>query len=149
MSLKRIVWLIPVLVIAAAAVVFADPGFIGVAKCKMCHKVQFASWEQTAHAGASDRLEGADASNAECLACHATGASADLAGVQCEACHGPGSDYKSLKVMKDRDSSLAAGLLLPEQSSCEGCHTGAPHDQAAFDYETAKSVGIHEFKNPG
>lgn len=148
MRSRHVLWSIPVLVLGALVAV-ADPGYIGVAKCKMCHKVQNASWEKTPHAGAMDPLEGDDATNAECLACHATGGSADLPGVQCEACHGPGSDYKSLKVMKDRDASLAAGLLLPDQAACEGCHTGAPHEQKAFDYEAAKATGIHEFKNPG
>ena len=69
-----------------------------------------------------------------------------MPGVQCESCHGPGSAYKSMKVMKDSDASLAAGLLVPDEATCRGCHEGAPHDQAAFDYEADQATGIHEFK---
>ena len=95
---------------------------------------------------AFDQLKGDEQSNPECLKCHATGASAEMPGVQCEACHGPGSDYKSMKVMKDRDASVAAGLVLPDEATCRGCHEGAPHEQAAFDYAEAVKKGVHEHK---
>ena len=133
-----------ILILSAAVVGAAD--YISAAKCKMCHKVQFESWSGLAHATAFDRLEGDDKGNAECLKCHATGGSADMPGVQCEACHGAGSDYKSMKVMKDRDASVAAGLVVPDESTCTSCHTGAPHDQKAFDYATAVEAGVHEHK---
>ena len=78
-----------------------------------------------------------------CLKCHATGASADMPGVQCESCHGPGSDYKSMKVMKDHEASLAAGLVIPDEATCLTCHTGAPHEQAELDFAAAAK---HEVK---
>jgi hypothetical protein len=137
-----------IVLVAAVTVILADPSYIGVEKCKMCHKVQHTSWEGLAHAKAFEQLKPEEQSKQECLKCHATGASAEMPGVQCEACHGAGSDYKGMKVMKDREASLAAGLLMPDQKTCEGCHTGAPHEQKAFDYESAKAGGIHEFKNP-
>ena len=112
----------------------------------MCHKTEYTSWEGLAHAKAFDRLKPEEQGAAECLSCHATGGKAELPGVQCESCHGPGSDYKGLKVMKDREASVAAGLIIPDESTCRGCHEGAPHDQKPFDFETAKAKGLHEKK---
>lgn len=141
------VFLFVVLVTAAVLpAALADPSFIGASKCKMCHKTEYASWETMKHAQAFELLEEADRSKEECLNCHATDSSAEMPGVQCEACHGPGSDYKSLKVMKDKEASLAAGLIMPEAAVCESCHTGAPHEQKPFDYEAAKAGGQHEVK---
>jgi hypothetical protein len=133
-----------ILILSAAVVGAAE--YIGVAKCKMCHKLQFESWSGLAHAKAFDQLEAADQGNAECLECHATGGSAEMPGVQCEACHGPGSDYKSMKVMKDRDASVTAGLIVPDEATCTGCHTGAPHDQKPFDYASSLDKGVHKHK---
>jgi nitrate/TMAO reductase-like tetraheme cytochrome c subunit len=112
----------------------------------MCHKVQYESWQGLAHAKAFDTLSDEEKGNAECLECHATGGSAEMPGVQCESCHGPGSEYKSMKVMKDKDASVAAGLVVPDEATCKGCHEGAPHDVPAFDYATAKEKGIHAHK---
>ena len=78
--------------------------YIGAAKCKMCHKVEYESWSQLSHSKAFEKLEGDDQANPECLKCHATGGKAELPGVQCESCHGPGSDYKGMKIMKDQTS---------------------------------------------
>ena len=102
-----------------------------------------------AHAKAFDKLKDDEKAKAECLECHATGESAEMPGVQCEACHGPGNQYKSIKVMKDREASVAAGLIVPDDSTCKGCHEGAPHEQPAFDYEAAKEKGIHAHKDDG
>ncbi len=136
---------IAVMVFAVGAVGAAD--YIGAAKCKMCHKLQYESWQGLAHAEAFKNLEPDNTGNAECLKCHATGASADLPGVQCEACHGPGSEYKSMKIMKDREASLAAGLILPEKAVCEGCHAGeAPHELPAFNFDEMVKKGVHEHK---
>jgi len=132
------------LLLGVAAVSAAD--YIGAAKCKMCHKVQFASWESMGHAKAFEKLEAADQTNVECLGCHATGGKAEMPGVQCEACHGAGSDYKSMKVMKDQEASIAAGLVIPSEATCKGCHEKAPHEVSAFDYATMKDKGIHEHK---
>jgi len=134
-------------VVALGAAVAGDAEFIGADKCKMCHKVQHASWAETAHAKAFDRLKPEEQGKAECLKCHATGDSAEMPGVQCEACHGAGSGYKSMKVMKDPEAAKAAGLLKPGEAECRACHEGAPHDQKAFDYATAKGTGLHEFKS--
>jgi len=135
------------LALALGAAVAGDAEFIGAEKCKMCHKVQYESWAATSHAKAFERLKPEEQGKAECLKCHATAASADLPGVQCETCHGAGSGYKSMKVMKDPEAAAAAGLLTPGEAECRVCHEGAPHDQKAFDYATAKETGLHAFKS--
>lgn len=71
---------------------------IGVQKCKICHRLQFRSWEESAHASCEPPLD-------------------------CESCHGPGSEYQGLKVMKDPVLARAAGLVDPDAAFCqENCH---------------------------
>jgi hypothetical protein len=70
---------------------------VGAEKCKLCHKIQFASWVETAHARRTPPLE-------------------------CESCHGPGSEYKSLTIMKDPEKAKAAGLVIPTAAFCKTCH---------------------------
>jgi RecJ-like exonuclease len=146
--MKRIFWTVVALVVAAsAAMVFAgDATYIGAEKCKMCHKVEYASWSEMKHKGAFDLLSADEQGKAECTKCHATGGSVDMPGVQCEACHGPGSEYKSMKVMKDHDASLAAGLVLPDEALCKSCHEGAPHDVSPFDFASAGAHKVKESK---
>ena len=107
----------------------AAPTYIGAEKCKMCHKVQYDSWAQTKHAKATESAKAAKNMKFEaaCLTCHATNKDEALAGVQCEACHGAGSDYKSLSIMKDVAKAKAAGLVIPAQATCDGCHDGKDH----------------------
>ena len=71
---------------------------IGAEKCKVCHKIQFASWAETAHARRTPPLD-------------------------CESCHGPGSEYKALPVMKDPEKAKAAGLVMPTAAFCANCHS--------------------------
>ena len=53
---KQILWIAIVLaVVAVSSSAYAgDHEYVGAAKCKMCHKVQYASWEGTKHAKATD-----------------------------------------------------------------------------------------------
>lgn len=118
------------LVLAGALVGGAAPTYIGAAKCKMCHKVEYDSW--LANGTHSKALEKAKASanpkwDASCMSCHATNNSETSQGVECEACHGPGSDYKAMSVMKDQAKSVAAGLVLQDQKQCDRCHDGKDH----------------------
>lgn len=111
--------------------------FIGVAKCKMCHKkakkgLQFEKWRGSAHSkaykllGTPEAMEVAKKRGVEnpqqdpkCLRCHTAGYDAppelrgkkfDITeGVGCEACHGAGGDYYKSKVMK----GLRAGTIEP------------------------------------
>jgi hypothetical protein len=125
--------------------------YIGVEKCGVCHKAeakgnQLGQWQKSAHAHAFETLAGEKAlaiakekglttppqENDACLKCHLTGhglpadrfeaSFVKTHGVQCESCHGPGSDYKTMTVMKSRDASVAAGLVLPTEAVCVTCH---------------------------
>lgn len=113
--------------------------YLGVKWCQGCHSRRspnpkmriFHSWEGSAHARAWERLPEKDRENPACLRCHSTGygmprrpdvADEDLRGVQCEACHGPGSHYFTWNVMKDRETSLARGMVLPTREVCARCH---------------------------
>jgi hypothetical protein len=67
-----------------------------------------------------------------CLGCHATGAHVEAwekdetffteDGVQCEKCHGPGSEYMDAAIMVDRQAATKAGLIMPTERDCMGCH---------------------------
>jgi hypothetical protein len=86
----------------------ASPTYIGAEKCgKLCHKIEYTSWLETKHAKAPGQKTG------------------EFPGVQCEACHGPGSEYKALTVMKSREKAVAAGLVIPTEKVCVGCHNAA------------------------
>ncbi len=92
----RAMLILCVFVFAAAAVYGQTATKIGADKCKLCHKVEFASWEKTKHAAAK---------------------------VDCEDCHGPGSNYKTMAIMKDKAKAKAAGLVEPTEKDCKTCHT--------------------------
>ena len=152
---KQTLWI--AIVLAVVAVSFSaqaqDHEYVGAAKCKMCHKVQYASWEQTVHAKATDVAKASTDReySADCLKCHATNATEELAGVQCEACHGAGNDYKKMSIMKDLEASKANGLVIPSQETCDGCHTGDDHSKKIVKADNLSNKdAIHEFKNaPG
>lgn len=133
--------------VAVAAVLYALAGpaasaetqrmYMGVAKCKTCHKTdaqgaQFPLWEKTSHAKAYATLAGEkakaiakekgieDPQKADaCLKCHVTAHGVDAKyiaegflatdGVQCEACHGAGGEYYKMATMK----SLTKGEIEP------------------------------------
>ncbi len=112
-----------------------DFKYVGVKKCKSCHKSkkigdQTGIWLKSSHAGAFETLKNEDSkkiadkmgikdatTDAKCLKCHVTAyeapAEAKMAtltneeGVSCEACHGPGSVYKKMSTMK----GLAKGTV--------------------------------------
>ncbi|MGE5236598.1 MAG: multiheme c-type cytochrome [Acidobacteriota bacterium] len=128
-----------------AGLATAEPTYIGAEKCKMCHKLQYDSWAQTKHAKATEDAKNAKDRKFEaaCLTCHATNKSEAMAGVQCEACHGPGSEYKSISIMKDKAKAIAAGLVIPTQATCNGCHDGKDHHkEIKFDRNI-----VHAHKN--
>jgi hypothetical protein len=114
--------------------------FIGVAKCKTCHKkeasgAQWVKWSESVHAGAYKTLAGeasmkiakekgiANPQEAdECLRCHVTGhgAAAELLGtkysvedgVGCESCHGAGGGYYKKTAMKAITAGTEDGAKL-------------------------------------
>lgn len=161
--------------ITAAAVmivahVFAAQGYeyVGVDKCKMCHKsdargAQYTKWEKRGHAISYDVLTqdislpiakqmdvDNPAESPACLNCHAP--LFDKApefkdeGVTCEVCHGPGSEYKSLSIMKDHEKSVANGLTAYNnqediKKKCLTCHEDA--HGITFDFEAAWELVKH------
>ena len=69
-SIKVVSIAIFALALATAMTAAEENTYIGAAKCKMCHKVSFASWSETAHAKAFDKLKPETAPR--CRACSAS-----------------------------------------------------------------------------
>lgn len=143
--------------------------YIGVKKCSMCHKTekhgsQLPIWEASLHAKAYKTLQteeadkiaadmGHETKAAEteaCLKCHASGYNVAAErlekgfkiedGVQCETCHGAGSEYKAIKVMKDREAAVAAGLVVWNneeelKAGCITCHNEESPTYREFIFE--------------
>ena len=153
-----------VFVASLAAPALAEYSYEGVGGCAMCHKKeatgdQFGKWSAGPHAqayatlgtdaakeaAAKAGIEGNPQEAPECLKCHVTAAGVDAArlgkkyavedGVGCESCHGPGSEYKSMKVMKDHDAAVAAGMVVPTAETCMGCHNDASPTFKGFDFD--------------
>jgi hypothetical protein len=125
----------------------AQHSYIGASKCKMCHLKQYKAWSAGKMATAFADLKGDEAKDPKCVKCHVTGFGKggyaiggandpDLMNVQCEACHGPGSDYKS--VMKDKEKAVAAGLIVPDEKVCVGCHNKESPNFKGFDFAAMK-----------
>lgn len=106
-----------------AVSVWAQPGFVGAERCKLCHRDVYESWLRTPHASTRTVVADADTS---CDACHTTDVGTRRQpvrpGVQCEACHGAGEDYWPAEVMIDPDKALMAGLVQPTRAVCRRCH---------------------------
>ncbi|MGD9489818.1 MAG: cytochrome c family protein [Calditrichaceae bacterium] len=145
--------------------------YVGAKKCKTCHNTtksgkQYDIWAAGPHAKAFEALSNekslefakknniADpAKDANCLKCHSTAASVDKSlleatitieeGVSCESCHGPGSEYKSMKIMKDHEASLANGLIVPDEKLCVTCHNESNPFHKPFDYKAASAKIAH------
>jgi hypothetical protein len=129
------------IIFAVVLLAFAQdkqPEYVGVDKCKTCHKAekngqQYKIWSENNHAKAFEALKsekagpiaekagikGDPTKDEYCLSCHTTAGtkknvdkSYDISeGVGCEACHGPGSLYRKMNIMKDYDASVAAGMI--------------------------------------
>lgn len=127
------------------------PIYVGARVCATCHQGknmghQFSRWLGSKHATAYAvlakpeskkiaELSGIPQEPLEspmCLGCHATGAHVEAwekdetffteDGVQCEKCHGPGSEYIDAAIMVDREAATRAGLMIPTERDCMGCH---------------------------
>jgi len=141
-------------------------GFIGTSACGMCHKTekqgsQLSIWQGSKHSQAYTVLQSEKADQIakekgfstkavetpECLKCHASGYNVDAKfigekfkveeGVQCETCHGAGADYKSKKVMENKEEAVKNGLKLFEKPEefCIGCHNAESPTYVEFKFE--------------
>lgn len=140
--------------------------YIGVDKCAgTCHKGeskgnQLEIWKDSKHAQAfktlqtpfADSIANAKghstpaAETPECVVCHVLGReimpeAMDVTfdkteGVQCESCHGPGSEYKKLSIMKDKQKSIDAGLIVHSdgEAFCTNCHNSNSPTMKEFNY---------------
>lgn len=133
---------------------------------------QLAKWRETRHANAFATLASPKAlevaeergiddpqKDERCVRCHVTAYGVDPSliapvaegkrglvaedGVQCESCHGPGSLYKKRKIMKSRETAVAAGLLIPDEKTCTACHNKDSPMYKEFDFEEMKKKIIH------
>lgn len=137
--------------------------------CGMCHKkaedgAQLKKWEESPHSKAYETLKTEEANKVakeagydkpavevdDCLKCHVTGHGVDESrlgkmfkieqGVQCESCHGPGSEYKSMKIMKNHEKAVANGLRDFKNDEdikalCTGCHNDESPTFKEFNFE--------------
>lgn len=120
--------------------------YVGSKKCRMCHLDIYKSWQSTDHSQAMNVLDETQQADSNCTRCHSTGtkkAGELIDNVGCEACHGPGSQFRKMRVMKDRTLAIQMGLKFPVQSDCAQCHNDDCPKFVAFDYETALKLGTH------
>ncbi|MGQ9618544.1 MAG: multiheme c-type cytochrome [Candidatus Aminicenantia bacterium] len=156
----------------AVSFVYSQHTYIGVDKCKICHKAeakgnQYGKWLESKHSKAYQLLATPKAEeiggktgiknpseSEKCMSCHspygniAPELKAD--GVGCEACHGPGSDYKAMNIMKDRALAQKNGLIIHENENtikthCLNCHKkdNPYHSVPEFDFTTAWKTIAH------
>ena len=147
--------------------------YVGAAKCKMCHNspakgAQFTQWSESKHATAFATLASEESKKAaeakgiadpqkaaECLKCHVTGhgSPAEMLGekykaeegVTCEACHGAGADYATMAIMKDKAKAIEAGLVMPDEKTCTGCHNQESPTFKAFVFKEMVAKIAHPY----
>jgi hypothetical protein len=147
--IRRSIWIVVAIGVGLAAggagAAGKEPQYVGVKRCKGCHKKeligdQYDAWKKGKHAQAFETLKSEEAlkiakekgltvppsQSPDCLKCHVTaygepaskferGPLAPEDGVECESCHGPGSLYKKKKTMADQEKAVAAGLWDPSK----------------------------------
>lgn len=151
-----------------------EPKYKGVKSCIGCHKKiddSVTVWEASKHSKAYESLssEAAKAHEAPtktevCVKCHVTGlgkdggfdmkgdekANENVTNVTCESCHGPSEAYAKLmmKAMSKKEITAEeyaeAGLIIPTEETCKGCHSGEGNPFAKeFKFEDALKAIKH------
>jgi len=170
MLLKRTLSIAFLVFFAGSALLAQNFKYIGSAKCKMCHQKapkgeQYKKWSEGPHANAMKSLSTDKAkeiatakgiadptTDASCVKCHATTGHIDsklaagikvTEGVSCESCHGPGSMYKGASIMKNREQSIAKGLILPTEEVCKTCHNEESPTYQGFVYSEMAAKIAH------
>ena len=161
--MKKVIFLIVCMAFLFSMIDSGDFKYIGVKKCKMCHKGErkgkvYEKWLERAHAKAFESVKKkGEEKNPKCLECHTTAfnkggykigdpKAANFEGVQCESCHGPGSVYKKTSIMKNRELALKNGLINIIEETCTRCHDGKKCDHAkGFDYKKALKAIDHTY----
>jgi hypothetical protein len=156
--------LIALCILAVCSLVYPGlPDYIGAKKCKPCHTGPkhanvYEKWEAAVHARAFKTLKAiGEEKNPKCLKCHVTGYNEggyktgapnapDFEGVQCESCHGAGSEYVKLSVMKEADSAVGHGLIVPMESLCIKCHNEESPTFKGFNYQEALKKITHIYR---
>lgn len=158
--------------VACLAADYDATKYAGTKSCRMCHKKdetgnQYGKWIDGPHSKAFEILGTPEAKAAAaelgiedpqksgaCLKCHSTAYNfteeiqtsniTPEEGVSCESCHGPGKNYKSKKVMEDRQKSIDAGMIYPATESCALCHNDSSPTWKPDRYTTedGKKVGF-------
>jgi len=116
--------------------------FVSAQACLACHRAEYMTWSNTAHARAINSLATRAAElDTGCLVCHTTGFnkggfqniadSRTLVNVQCEECHGPGRAH-----IASPDKTY--GRIADIQAICSRCHTAETSAEFKLDSFWAK-----------
>lgn len=149
--------------------------YVGTKTCGMCHHTekqgeQLKIWKNSKHSQAYKTLQTKEADEIakkqgfdkpaievdKCLKCHVTAYDVDKSligkkykiedGVQCETCHGAGGDYKSLKIMKNKELAMKNGLVIhtDKEKFCTTCHNDESPTHKKFDLKEMWAKIKHE-----
>ena len=139
--------LIPALLVAVTLALVAEPQaraegvveheLVGAERCRACHEKQYDIWSKGPLARAMDRLSERERKDPRCIQCHTMAPDVPdpaLVGIQCETCHGPGKWYSKDHVMRDRELRAALRFAVPDEKTCERCHTANTPAVRPFSY---------------
>lgn len=149
MIMRTLILICLALFLGSGSLMAQDFEYVGSKKCKMCHNKpatgeQYNKWADNVHAKAMESLSAEEAKDPKCLKCHSTYGSVDESliatlkleeGVSCESCHGPGSAYFPAAIMKDKEKSLAKGMIEPTEAVCKTCHNAESPHFKGFNYK--------------
>lgn len=114
----------------------AAQNYVGAEHCGSCHGFEYRGWAQSPHARAQLSVTPEQLKNIRCSSCHSLPEEPEkvFLGVQCERCHGSGRHYQVSYVMQDAELARAVGLIDPQPSHCQQCHTEGAPSVKPFEY---------------